>query len=167
MSTERERATADLFRVMPRHVQETVRFYDAVADQLGIHVTDLHCVGALSDAGALSAGDLAARLGLTTGAITRMIDRLVDRGFAQRVADPADRRRVLVELTPEATVEVGTHFAGMAIHLEQAIAGYSDERLRFLVNFLEESVAFTRTETERLRREGRSHSTRVSRKADG
>jgi DNA-binding MarR family transcriptional regulator len=164
VSTERGRAAAELFQVMPRHVQETVRFYNAVADQLGVHVTDLHCVGALIDAGPMSAGDLASRLGLTTGAITRVIDRLVERGFARRVADPADRRRVVVELTAEATVEVGTHFAGMAIHLEQAVAGYSDEQLRFLVDFLADSVAFTRTETERLRREGRSHATRVSRK---
>lgn len=164
MSTERERATTELFRVMPRHVQETVRFYDAVADQLGIHVTDLHCAGALIDAGPMSAGELASRLGLTTGAVTRVIDRLVERGFAQRVADPADRRRVLVDLTPEATTEVGAQFAGMAIHLEQAIAGFSDEQVRFLVDFLAGSVAFTRSETERLRREGRTHATRVSRK---
>jgi len=164
VSTERDRAAAELFQVMPRHVQETVRFYNAVADQLGVHVTDLHCVGALIDAGPMSAGDLASRLGLTTGAITRVIDRLVERGFARRVADPADRRRVVVELTAAATVEVGTHFAGMAIHLEQAVAGYSDAQLRFLVDFLADSVAFTRTEAERLRRDGRSHATRVSRK---
>lgn len=167
MSTERERAMSELFRVMPRHVQETVRLYNAVADQLGVHVTDLHCVGALIDAGPMSAGDLAVRLDLTTGAVTRVIDRLVERGFARRIADPADRRRVLVEPTPEATTEVGTLFAGMAIHLEQATAGYSDEQVRFLVDFLTESVEFTRQETERLRREGRVQGPRISRKGGG
>jgi hypothetical protein len=74
---------------------------------------------------------------------------------------------VLVELTPEATVEVGAQFAGMAIHLDEAVSGYSDEHLRFLVDFLADSVAFTRSETKRLRREGRSHATRVSRKDGG
>jgi DNA-binding MarR family transcriptional regulator len=160
VSTEREQATAELFRVMPRHVQETVRFYNAVADQLGIHITDLHCLGALSDTGPMSAGDLAHRLGLTTGAITRVIDRLVDRGFAQRVADPADRRRVVVEMLPEGEIEVGTQFAGMATNLDERIAKFTDDQLRFLVTFLTDGIEFTRSETERLRREGRSHAAR-------
>ncbi|MFB7597461.1 MarR family winged helix-turn-helix transcriptional regulator [Streptomyces sp. NPDC056160] len=51
--------------------------------------------------GSLTSGEPATRTGLTTGATTRVIDRLERAGYARRVADPADRRRVIVEPVPE------------------------------------------------------------------
>jgi DNA-binding MarR family transcriptional regulator len=160
VSTDRDRLVEDLNRVMQRNVQETVRFHGAVADQLGLHVTDLHCLGALFDMGSATAGDLAVRLGLTTGAITRVVDRLVEKGYARRVADPRDRRRVVVEIVPDGVGEVGTQFAGMAMHLENQVAKYTDEQVRFLLDFLRAGVEVARAETDRLRREGKAHGTR-------
>lgn len=71
------------------------------AEVLRLNQTDLHCVNIIQNAGGMSAGDLAVESGLTTGAVTGVIDRLERAGFARRVADPADRRRVRVEVTPE------------------------------------------------------------------
>lgn len=48
----------------------------------------------------LSAGEIAERLVQTTGGTTKTIRRLEDRGLVTRVADPADGRRALIELTP-------------------------------------------------------------------
>ena len=54
----------------------------------------------------LMAGELVGQTMVTTGAITNRIDRLTERGFVRRVGDPHDRRKVIVELTPEGIQKV-------------------------------------------------------------
>jgi DNA-binding MarR family transcriptional regulator len=76
-------------------------FENLAADLLGVNRTDLHCLNAIENAGGLTAGELAAEVGLTSGAVTGVVDRLERAGFARRAPDPADRRRVKVEVTPE------------------------------------------------------------------
>lgn len=160
MSTDRTELMAELFREMPRMVQETVRFYTAVGDQLDMHLTDLNCLGALSYAGPLSAGHLATRLGLTTGAVTRVIDRLEARGFVRRLADPRDRRRVVVEPVPEALGPINETFAGMGAYLDGAASTMSEDELRFLLDFVRRSADYAHEEANRLRSAGVPHATR-------
>jgi DNA-binding MarR family transcriptional regulator len=75
-------------------------FDSLAAESLGMSETDLRCLNIIENSGGVGAGDLAAQSGLTGGAITGVIDRLESAGFARRVLDPADRRRVRVEVTP-------------------------------------------------------------------
>src|SRR5690349_13243845 len=74
-------------------------FDNLAAEVLGLNRTDLHCLNIIENSGGLTAGELAAQAGLTNGAITGVLDRLEKAGFARRVADPADRRRVNVRVT--------------------------------------------------------------------
>ena len=76
-------------------------FDNLAADRLGLNRTDLHCINIIENSGGLTAGRLAAESGLTTGAVTGVIDRLERAGYARRVSDPADRRRVKLEVTPK------------------------------------------------------------------
>ena len=75
-------------------------FDSLAAKRLGISETDLHCLNIIENSGGLTAGELAAQAGLTAGAITGVIDRLENAGYASRVADAADRRRVRLKVTP-------------------------------------------------------------------
>src|SRR5512133_1418905 len=68
------------------------------AAYLGLNLTD--AIDVIDQHGRITAGDLAKALRLTTGAVTTVVDRLERAGFARRVADPDDRRRVLIEITP-------------------------------------------------------------------
>jgi DNA-binding MarR family transcriptional regulator len=160
VSTDRNQLMAELFREMPRMVQETVRFYTAVGDQLDLHLTDMNCLGALGYAGPLPAGELASRLGLTTGAVTRVIDRLEARGFVRRRGDPHDRRRVVIEPVPEALGPVNEAFAGMGAYFELTTSAMSAERLRFLLDFVRRSADVAHDEANRVRSEGVPHATR-------
>src|SRR5918999_6195630 len=74
-------------------------FDQAVADHLGMNRTDARCVDLIDQAGGMTAGELARAAGLTTGAVTAVVDRLEAAGLAQRVHDPEDRRRVRIEST--------------------------------------------------------------------
>jgi len=87
------------------------RLDEAVATQFGLNRTDLRCLGILYRRGRVTAGELAEESGLTPGAITTVLDRMERGGYANRVADPTDRRRVLVTSTA-ATRELGARVWG-------------------------------------------------------
>ena len=85
----------------------------AAADLVGMNQTDWDCLDLLDWTGPITAGDLAKRVGLTSGAITGVLDRLEKVGLARRVADPRDRRRVIVEVTADAAVPTDERFASL------------------------------------------------------
>ncbi len=100
------------------------RLDEAVASLFGLNRTDLRCLGILYRRGRVTAGELAEESGLTPGAITTALDRLEKGGYANRVADPEDRRRVLV-LSTVAAREVGARVYGQ---VEVASHGMLDQR---------------------------------------
>jgi DNA-binding MarR family transcriptional regulator len=120
----------------------------SVADYLGIDNSAYRCLDILDQEGPMTAGRLAERARLSPGAITALLDRLETKGLARRTRDTEDRRRVLVEVTPElrrgAEQLYGTPEEGA-----QALVGYSDEQLEFLIGFLRGSIAY---QEERMRR---------------
>ena len=103
---------------------------------VGINRTDARCLDILEQEGSMSAGRLARESRLTTGAITAVIDRLERAGYARRVPDPADRRRVLVEATPEAFETAAELMAKPMIALWRPLSErYSDEQIRLFIEF--------------------------------
>jgi len=115
-----------------------VLYSHAVAARVGLAPTDLECLGYLAD-GPVSAGALAEATRLTTGAITGVIDRLERAGFATRQADPADRRRVLVQATPAAMGRVAPLYAPLEQAALGALQDYNDAELSLLLDFLQRS----------------------------
>lgn len=103
------------------------RFDGRVADALGIHRSDLRCLNAL-ERGGLTAGEIGARLGLTSGSVTALVDRLVRAGLVERAPDPADRRRALVVLQPASWARLDVAYAalGRTIGSELASATAGD-----------------------------------------
>jgi DNA-binding MarR family transcriptional regulator len=77
----------------------TVLVHSRIAEQMGLSGTDHKCLElAVQAQEPLTAGQIAQLSGLSTGAVTGVIDRLERRGFVRRVRDPHDRRKVLVEV---------------------------------------------------------------------
>src|SRR6266513_2056630 len=95
-----------LYRAMREAAAKSATFNQSVAERLGISVSDLECLDVIKLQGTVTAGDLAAATGLTTGAITGVIDRLEKAGFAQRKRDQIDRRKVLVGIGPKVDARV-------------------------------------------------------------
>src|SRR5215217_2877554 len=83
----------------------TVLFHAAIADRLGIGATDVKCYSILRQTGPITAGELAERTSLTTGAITGVVDRLERAELVRRERDPHDRRRIVLELVHNAERE--------------------------------------------------------------
>ena len=112
-----------------------VLFSNAVAARLGVNSTDLECLGYLVD-GPVTAGRLAEATGLSTGAITGVVDRLERAGFARRERDTADRRKVLVHATQLVAERAGPLYAPMETATIAALEPYGEEQLALLLDFL-------------------------------
>jgi DNA-binding MarR family transcriptional regulator len=88
-----------LFDAVRENQLATDKMDDAAAERMGVNRTDARALDIVERLGPVTAGRLSIDAGLTSGAITAVIDRLVEKGYVRRVPDPTDRRRVLIEKT--------------------------------------------------------------------
>lgn len=132
---------------------ETIMFHQAVADQLGLHITDHKCLDLIRHYGAMPAGRLAELTGLTTGAITGTIDRLEKAGYVRRTNDPKDRRLTIVEPTGNKKLEkkIGAIFMPLHEKMYKLLSTYSDSELAFLLDAMTKSMEQIREESKKLR----------------
>lgn len=137
--------------------RELRAFHDAVdqvnqlvADRLGMNRTDLRCLSIIQSRGPLTAGQLAEASGLTTGAVTAVLDRLERAGYARRLPDPADRRRVLVEVTSKAGRDVGGLFVPLVEETNRRLAQYRPEELELIRDFIRRGREITEAHARRL-----------------
>ena len=131
----------------------TILFHQAVADRLGLNLTDHKCVDILFTQGPMTAGDLAELTGLTTGAITGVIDRLEKAGFVRREDDPNDRRRVIVRAVPKRHREIGRLFDDLAARMAELAGRYSDKELTVIFDFMVRSCENLHAAARQLRQE--------------
>jgi DNA-binding MarR family transcriptional regulator len=111
-------------------------FEEAAAAALGVNRTDLRCLQTLFRKGAMTAGQLADESGLTPGAITTALDRMEGSGYARRVRDEGDRRRVLVELTDKAREPGEQLYGRIAEESRKRMAGLGDDQLLVIRDYL-------------------------------
>ncbi len=148
---DRNTTLATVMRALRAVSDGSLRFSEAAALRLGLSASDVETLEVLRDLGGTTAGRLSELTGLTTGAVTRMIDRLEHAGYVRRIADPADRRRVVVEIDPERLAAIGPVLDSIARQTAAEVNRYTDAQLALIGEFLERVGQITMTETEKLR----------------
>jgi DNA-binding MarR family transcriptional regulator len=123
----------------------------ASADYLGINRTDARCLDIIERLGGVTAGRLARESGLSTGAVTTVLDRLERSGLARRASDPEDRRRVLVEMTPAARAANEELYRPLVEAANEQMLRYSEEELALLRAYHRVSRELTEAHAERVR----------------
>jgi DNA-binding MarR family transcriptional regulator len=126
-------------------------FDQAIADRVGMNRTDMRCLDLIDQAGGMTAGELARAAGLTSGAVTAVIDRLEKAGMARRVSDPADRRRVRLEVTPKLWDSTGPLMTPFIAESQAILDDYSTEELERFTAFLRRVIEVQAKHTERIR----------------
>ena len=132
---------------------ETIMFHQAVADVLGLYITDHKCLDLLYRFGAMPAGKLTELTGLTTGAVTGIIDRLEEAAYVRRTNDPKDRRRTIVEPIRNKKLErkIEVIFSPLHERMYKLLSSYSDSELAFLLDATTEFTDQTHEESKKLR----------------
>ncbi|HEY1013399.1 MAG TPA: MarR family winged helix-turn-helix transcriptional regulator [Herpetosiphonaceae bacterium] len=130
-------------------------FFRAAAASSGLADTDIQVLDLLERTGAVTAGQLATLMGLTTGTFTAILNRLEKAGVVCRERDPQDGRRVIVRRTPrsDGAPDPGALFAALETAWSAMAADYDDAQQAMLVAFLDRSNQLAREEIGRLRGE--------------
>lgn len=105
-----------------------------IAQRVGLNVTDLTCFAFVIEAGdnLLTAGELADRVHVTTGAMTGILNRLERADYITRRPDPADRRRVRVAAVPEALARTREIYEPYYARITELFADYTPEEMAVL-----------------------------------
>jgi DNA-binding MarR family transcriptional regulator len=132
--------------------RETIMFHQEVADTIGLHITDHQCLHFIHQHGAMPAGRLAELTGLTTGAVTGIIDRLERAGYVRRKNDPEDRRRTIVEPILNKKLERKLEMIFVPLHekMYDLLSSYHDSELIFLLEALTKTIELTHKESKKL-----------------
>jgi DNA-binding MarR family transcriptional regulator len=141
----------ELEHAVRRSSAQGVIFGQTVANRAGISASDLECLDFLNLEGRVTAGRLAEVTGLTTGAITGVVDRLEKAGLVRRERDDNDRRKVFIATVPENIAKVGRFYEHMQRAMLKLWETYSDAELRLLLRFATQGYETMLAATEELK----------------
>jgi len=126
----------DLGRIMST---QTVFLHQAIAQSVGLNATDTKCIDLIlrGPGESVTAGWLSEMTGLTTGAITHILDRLEKRRFVERVRDTRDRRKVFVRVRPESLEPLTPKYEAIGRAYMDLMEEYSDKDLQLICEYME------------------------------
>jgi DNA-binding MarR family transcriptional regulator len=150
MRRARQALMAEAGNAMQAYQRSTQAFDDAVGRALGLNPTDLRGLDWLVD-GPKSAGEVSTGTGLSSAATTTLIDRLERKGFVQRVHDPDDRRRVLVEMTADGRERVGRFYGPLVEEGSALFAEATDKQVASMRDWLLAARELTDRHRARIR----------------
>ncbi|VVE38587.1 MarR family transcriptional regulator [Pandoraea cepalis] len=171
--TNRNDLVAGIVRSLGRRLAVyTALYHAALAEQLGLNVTDLNALDLILEIESITAGQLAELMGVSSGGITTVIDRLERAGFVEREKNPHDRRMVMIHPIEERCAQIEQFLSSVSRELTAVSAAYDQSELAAIHDFLVQSIRTLKSETFRLRFEadqdiaglvsnGRSASTKV------
>lgn len=103
-------ATVSLRQLSQQHAYTCIQLHETIGKQMGLAGTDHKYLGFLLQKGAMTAGELAIVTGLTTGAVTGLIDRFAKKKLVKRQPDKDDRRKVIIVPNTDKIIALLTPF---------------------------------------------------------
>ncbi|HJP80948.1 MAG TPA: MarR family transcriptional regulator [Candidatus Saccharimonadales bacterium] len=133
----------------------TVIHTNAIAHQIGLSATEFEAMDLISRFQPMTAGKLAEYCGLTSGAITGLVDRLERQGFVRRERDPADRRRVFIVPVEneEAKKKVRALYKPMATEFRKCAENYTKDEICLLLKMQKEANTMVEQVIAKMRKE--------------
>jgi len=141
-----------LWELGRRTSTQTVFLHQAIAQSFGLNATDTKCIDLIMqrEDEPVTAGWLSQQSGLTTGAITHILDRLEKRQYIERVRDTEDRRRVFVRLKMESLKPLIPKYEAIGKAYMALLGEFSDKELQFLCDYMEKASEISKQELAKL-----------------
>lgn len=156
-SSERERLVRTVIELVRATADQTDRLDQLASARFGLNPTDSRALELVSRTGPLTPKALAEALGMTTGGVTTVIDRLEQAGYARRRHDSTDRRSIRIEAT-DRTWRVQEEVFGELIRgNERLVKSYRDSELEIIRDFLERSGLQVKAAADRIAKPRKSH----------
>ena len=129
----------------------TIFMHEAISRKMGLNGTDHKYLNIVIDKGKITAGELSALTGLTTGAVTGVIDRLEKKKFVKRESDKADRRKIFIVPNYEKVNKIlSTSHLDLKVQIEKLMSGYTSKELETIEKYLNATVVIMNDITNRL-----------------
>lgn len=129
----------------------TIQMHEAIARNVGLAGTDHKYLRPLMQKGAMTAGELAQLTGLTTGAITGLVDRLEKKQLVKRKFDPADRRKVVIVPDQEKAKQLlNPIFATLQQEVLTLMEQFDEQEIVIIKRYLIATIEMLKNTTERL-----------------
>jgi DNA-binding MarR family transcriptional regulator len=131
---------------------QTVFLHQAIAQSVGLNATDTKCIDLIlrGPGGSVTAGWLSDMTGLTSGAITHIIDRLEKRKFIERVRDTRDRRKVFIRVRPESLKPLIPKYEAIGKSYRGLAEQYGNDELRLICDYLERTSEVSERELAKI-----------------
>ena len=130
----------------------TVLMHELIAHKAGLNGADHKYLSILLQNGSMTAGDLATHTGLTTGAITGVIDRLEVMGLVERKKEAKDRRKVIIEPNKEKSYQLlGNSFQLLQTKVAIMFSQYTDTELDIIEKFMAQSTEMMQSVIDELK----------------
>lgn len=133
------REVAAVMAAMRKASAMGVLISNAVAEKVGLSPVDLECLDYVVEKGAVTAGQISAHSGLTTGAVTGLIDRLERAGFVKRKPSESDRRKVFVVAENESVRRLEATYLPVVKAMQRTVSAYTAAELDLIARFLDEA----------------------------
>ncbi|GAB3281348.1 MarR family transcriptional regulator [Larkinella harenae] len=138
-------------KLSQQHAYTSIQMHEAVARKAGLSGTDHKYLGFLIEKGQMTAGELSALTGLTTGAVTGLIDRFEKKNLVKRRFAVGDRRKVIVEPNTELILALLTPlYQEFRRKTEQLIASFSTDELTIIESYFLKAIAVMNETTSTL-----------------
>ena len=138
MPSHKEATPQDLVAACRRLYASIDRLDAKAAATVGVSRNDLRCLNILAEA-PTKPSRIAAELGLTTGSVTTLLDRLERANLAKRGQDPDDRRGIIVHPTAYLFETLGPIYSGVAQEIARIAATYPQEERTAAVRHLDDA----------------------------
>lgn len=142
MSSKAE-VTGRIVELLQLVIASSVMTNERIARSMGLNVVDLQALGFIARNGApMTAGEVSRQTELPTSTTTRVLDRLEKQGFIERSTDPHDRRRVVVQVRPDAVAGAGSGgaddpYSGILDGMRRVHEGFTVAELEVVARYLE------------------------------
>ncbi|MFA7216918.1 MAG: MarR family transcriptional regulator [Candidatus Paceibacterota bacterium] len=147
----RKKIIDSLISSLHKETRAATLFVHTISEITGIHPTDIKCLDFLSEVHSATAGELAKITGLTTGAITAVIDRLESAGFVKREADVKDRRKIIIRFIAGRPNHLGLVQDLFANKIPNLLSTYKTDEIKLIEEWNIKMAEVLHNEIEKLK----------------
>ena len=152
MKDSSEQSVSNLIALIRKETRTATLFIQSVAENSGIHITDIKCLDFLTETQSATAGDLAKITGLTTGAITAVIDRMEKAGFIKRIADSNDRRKIIIKPLVRHPKHLQIVHNLFANQMPKILSAYTSDEIATITDWNLKLISLFQDEIKRLKK---------------
>jgi DNA-binding MarR family transcriptional regulator len=152
MSKTKNTKQLEQFRSVSRHYSDaSILMHEAISRKAGLSGTDHKYLGFIMQKGEMTAGELSKLTGLTTGAVTGLIDRLEKKKLVKRQFVKDDRRKVIILPVAENAIKLLTPlFADLHSKTEKLLNSFSENEIKIIERYFLSAIQLMNETTEKI-----------------